>query len=824
MKTCLYSSFSEKESIARYVKKYLLYLLPFHDKIIFITNHRTILKEDLDFLKDKNIVIKTVSNEGFDFGMYYKVLSEINCSEISELTLANDSCIPVSSFENIFNWFKDCSFDYAGITDSYQRSYYCQSYFLIARNEAVKYVIEYILQNKILNSYAEVVRVFEYGLSQYLLSKNINIGAMFSAKKYNSADISIDCAKQLIEDGNPLLKKKLITKDFRHYQRYRLESIGFNFHYDYTELLKSSKDSSKQKILEDIFQNQQLDSQPKILVYLEGSAELDEQSYGNFTMTRDFSSVIQSNAEYVLYIEDGSVLEPNGLFEFAKTICKNKPDLVYCDHSIFYKNRLTNFHLKPGFDAEKLQSINYIGNSFLFRLSSFSSDFFHKFRPEKLLTEIISGKYRVFNISKPLLRKPAYNGNSYNDYDSQSHDYFDFSPNSHSIYGNELNKSGTFREGKFKGIFIKHTISSSCPKVKIIINCKYPEKLYSKLVSSVSNLDTDFVTTVKSNNYLTKSNSLRESLRESEAGQVLIINKPFESYSNDWLSQLLQFSQCEKNGFVGAKILSRDGYIAEANMLYDIFNSVATPNLFIEDRDKGYFFDHHTTQTTFSVSPSCYMVKKEIFEAVSDNLYSSDNNLQIIEMCIRAKIRGFENIFQANAILNLSVSNPFTLIDRGELKSIIKLYDGKIDFQSHYSKKLSKLSPFSYNGWSAKYMAPAGSRELLRAGIRNIYTKLGKMSILNLVLYGAGQHTRRLLKETNLAPHNIICILDDNPAVNSISGTPVRNMQELPGLEYDVLIVSSDTLEKFLLYNVLQKKISNKVIMGIYSDFFIKLK
>lgn len=59
MKLCLFSSYSEKNTIDNYIKYYVKELNLHFDKIIFITNHRQIDSEDVKFFQAVWIVFTT---------------------------------------------------------------------------------------------------------------------------------------------------------------------------------------------------------------------------------------------------------------------------------------------------------------------------------------------------------------------------------------------------------------------------------------------------------------------------------------------------------------------------------------------------------------------------------------------------------------------------------------------------------------------------------------------------------------------------------------------------------------------------------------------
>ncbi|MHB8401040.1 MAG: hypothetical protein ACYDCN_03400 [Bacteroidia bacterium] len=86
---CFYSSYFTQNYIPYYIKFYLEELEKHFTEIIFLTNEKTLIETDLTYLKQKNITLKFVSNEGFDFGMWYKAFKELPSLDYDRVALVN---------------------------------------------------------------------------------------------------------------------------------------------------------------------------------------------------------------------------------------------------------------------------------------------------------------------------------------------------------------------------------------------------------------------------------------------------------------------------------------------------------------------------------------------------------------------------------------------------------------------------------------------------------------------------------------------------------------------------------------------------------------
>jgi lipopolysaccharide biosynthesis protein len=241
MKICLFSSYSEDNKIKNYVKFYLEELKKHNDRVIFITNYRNILPDDLNFLNTIGVEKKFVDNMGLDFGMWYKAMLELNISEVTQLTLANDSCLLIRNLSKIYNWVENCDYDYCGITNSEEKLPHIQSYFLVIKFNAAKLVYDYFTKIGILNDLSAIIDIYEIGLSQFLLKNGLKIGSYYNCSKYQQGkkqNIYIYFARELLRDGSSFLKKKVAFDMFRPHEKLYISQLGYDDTIDYKQLVK----------------------------------------------------------------------------------------------------------------------------------------------------------------------------------------------------------------------------------------------------------------------------------------------------------------------------------------------------------------------------------------------------------------------------------------------------------------------------------------------------------------------------------------------------------------------------------------------------------
>ncbi len=213
---CFFSSYFTQDYIPYYVKFYLEELEKYFTDIIFLTNEKQLKESEVLYLKQKSVTLKFVSNEGFDFGMWYKAFKEYEPLNYDRVALINDSCVLFKSLDNVFNWVNNNNFDYCGLVSSNSINYHVQSYFIIINKNAIKPVFNYFMKQGLISDYKNVILIYEIGLSAYLKSLNLYVGAMFTSKKDIAAqNPSFLVIEEFIKDGIPMIKKKIIFRSYR---------------------------------------------------------------------------------------------------------------------------------------------------------------------------------------------------------------------------------------------------------------------------------------------------------------------------------------------------------------------------------------------------------------------------------------------------------------------------------------------------------------------------------------------------------------------------------------------------------------------------------
>ncbi len=237
---CFFSSYFEREVLPYYVEIYLLELSRHFNEIVFLTNTKQLSEPSMNFLTQHNIKCLLLKNEGYDFGMWGKAFKQFPIDSYEQVALVNDSALLFAPLNKFMNWANKANFDYCGMTDSYAISYHIQSYFLIVNKQAIPYCRDYFQKIGILPNIQQVIEKYEVGLSTFLLSNGLKLGAFLSNNGYKGEfSPYYFLLESHLKQGAPLVKKKIIYASYRKDELFTLMRMNFRIEAAYfIEMIK----------------------------------------------------------------------------------------------------------------------------------------------------------------------------------------------------------------------------------------------------------------------------------------------------------------------------------------------------------------------------------------------------------------------------------------------------------------------------------------------------------------------------------------------------------------------------------------------------------
>jgi hypothetical protein len=180
----------------KYINVYLKELSKHFGKVILVSNAKV----------ETNFPVVIVENEGYDFGMWKKVLKNVGAE--NRIALVNDSVVLFNTLDHIFKWAESNKSDFWGLTDSRELAYHIQSYFMVFEMKAVSLLLEFFKNYVIDNVRKRTIMNGELGLSRFMMNNGMNLKAFVSMG--GVLNPHFHHWKQLIESGVPIIKKKIV--------------------------------------------------------------------------------------------------------------------------------------------------------------------------------------------------------------------------------------------------------------------------------------------------------------------------------------------------------------------------------------------------------------------------------------------------------------------------------------------------------------------------------------------------------------------------------------------------------------------------------------
>lgn len=191
------------------------------DRVVLLSNERALPESDIRDLISAGIELRLLPNLGHDFGMYYRILLQIDITGYLYLALVNDSCILFRDLGKVGRWLSSTNLDYCGVSDSNHICHHVQTFFAVFKGDrSIAEAVRYFKFNGTAAKRENVIATYEIGLSSYLVNKGFRIGAMYPSIKYFSGRTGFPMLqhyRQMIAEGLPMVKRVLLTTSFKRY-------------------------------------------------------------------------------------------------------------------------------------------------------------------------------------------------------------------------------------------------------------------------------------------------------------------------------------------------------------------------------------------------------------------------------------------------------------------------------------------------------------------------------------------------------------------------------------------------------------------------------
>ncbi len=140
--------------------------------------------------------------------------------------------------------------------------------------------------------------------------------------------------------------------------------------------------------------------------------------------------------------------------------------------------------------------------------------------------------------------------------------------------------------------------------------------------------------------------------RQAKGEHFLLLNNDTEVLAPEWLRAMLEHSQREDVGVVGAKLLYPDNTVQHAGVILDRNVVAMHPHQFLPVEHPGYAARPHLLQNLSAVTFACAMTRRDVFERLGG---LNEKDLPIcfndVDYCLRAREAGFLVVYTPYAVL-----------------------------------------------------------------------------------------------------------------------------------------------------------------------------
>lgn len=386
-----------------------------------------------------------------------------------------------------------------------------------------------------------------------------------------------------------------------------------------------------------------------------------------------------TQGEYVAFMDHDDELTRDALYQVVNEINKNDADFIYSDEDkITERGKYCEPHFKPDWSPDLFLSQNYICHltvikkTLINEIGGFNSEY-NGAQDYDLFLRATEKAQTIVHIPKVL----------YHWRKTKASTASQFSHKSYANYAGQKalqaclkrrNIQGDVKLGRNPGTYhVKRTIQNN-PLVSIIIPFKDKPDLLKQCLDSIldKSMYTQFeILAINNGSKLDEtktaihhykkvdkrihfidydvpfnySNINNHAVKQARGEHLLLLNNDVEVLSPNWIESLLECSQREEIGAVGAKLYYPNKTIQHAGVICGIGGIAGHSHKHFPKEANGYFSRLHVIQNVSAVTGACLMVKKTLYL----NAKGLDENLKIafndVDFCLRLLKMGYRNIF-----------------------------------------------------------------------------------------------------------------------------------------------------------------------------------
>lgn len=391
-----------------------------------------------------------------------------------------------------------------------------------------------------------------------------------------------------------------------------------------------------------------------------------------------------STGEYIGILDHDDEILPSALYEVVKLINKNPDaDFIYSDEALITKEGKPYYACyRPNFSIDYLLSHCYIvhfvavRSSILRKIGGFRREFTLSQDYDTFL-RILSETRQIYHIPKILYKWRQYESSTGHIYKYKVMDL------SRKAINDFLEREGIDAEAMDTNYFnffrVKRKIIGN-PKVTIIIPTKDRCDMLRDCIESIEKMTSYANYEVLILDHLSREMETKDYLDHLESSlpnyrvlkyagafnysrmnnyaaryafgeHLLFLNNDVKVKSPEWLEAMLEHSQREEVGCVGAKLLYPDNKIQHVGVVVGWGGRAEHLYKWYDSNDIGYMGHFISIRNYSAITAACMMVKKKLFNSIG----GFDENLKVgfgdTDLCLRLQSAGYLNVYTPYATL-----------------------------------------------------------------------------------------------------------------------------------------------------------------------------
>lgn len=392
-------------------------------------------------------------------------------------------------------------------------------------------------------------------------------------------------------------------------------------------------------------------------------------------------SLSLAEGEYVALMDNDDEITFDALYEVVKVINETDVEFIYSDEDkLEMDGSFSDPHFKPDFAPNMFLSQNYISH-----LSVIKKELIKKAdgftiglegaQDYDLYLKVFEYTNKIFHIQKVLYHWRKIPGSTAAEFSDKSYAQ-DAGIQALENAMNRRKIDAEVENGKYPGTYrVKYNIVINS-LISIIIPFKDKPELLTMCIESILNKSTyknfEIIGISNNSNEQATFNEMQrlEKLDNrikfyeynvpfnysdinnyavnnyAKGEHIILLNNDIEIITPEWIESMLEHSQRDEVGCVGAKLYYPNDTIQHAGVIIGIGGIAGHSHKYFERRMAGYFSRLELIQNLSAVTAACLMVKTKIFKELNG---LNEKNLEIafndVDFCLRVQEEGYKSIY-----------------------------------------------------------------------------------------------------------------------------------------------------------------------------------